>query len=116
MFRRCAHSPHKRSDMRESSRRISLRSSGLRLATFAMGMLVAGAFAQSPKVGGAPEAKNMRLVGYNDLQGRSAYQPIIHKQGDRYFPYSGPRGGPAAIPKPMNALTKEAEFNGTSVV
>jgi len=29
------------------------------------------------------ESKNMRLVGYNDLQARSAYQPVIHHQGDR---------------------------------
>ena len=27
------------------------------------------------------EAKNMRLVGYNDLQARSAYQPVVHHQG-----------------------------------
>ena len=40
------------------------------------------ALAQSPKIGDPPEAKNMRLVGYNDLQARSAYQPIIHKQGE----------------------------------
>jgi len=26
---------------------------------------------------------NMRLAGYNDLQGRSAYQPTIHHQGNR---------------------------------
>ena len=30
-----------------------------------------------------PEASNMRLVGYNDLQGRTAYQPVIQKQGSR---------------------------------
>ena len=32
-----------------------------------------------------PEAHDMRLVGYNDLQGRSAYQPVIHHQGDRWI-------------------------------
>jgi hypothetical protein len=32
---------------------------------------------------------NMRLVGYNDLQGRSAYQPTIHHQGDRYIAFNG---------------------------
>ena len=36
------------------------------------------ALAQAPKIGDPPEAKNMRLVGYNDLHGRSAYQPTIH--------------------------------------
>ena len=35
----------------------------------------------------------MRLVGYNDLQARSAYQPTIHKQGDRYIAYIGHHGG-----------------------
>ena len=27
-------------------------------------------------IGSTPEAKNMRLVGFNNLQARSAYQPI----------------------------------------
>jgi hypothetical protein len=80
------------------------------------GALSASALAQAPRMREPTEAKNMRLVGYNDLQGRSAYQPIIHKQGDRYIAYIGHHGGTAAIPKPMNGLTKEAEFNGTSVV
>jgi len=38
-------------------------------------LLMLPALAQSPKVGDSPEARNMRLVGYNDLQARSAYQP-----------------------------------------
>ena len=33
------------------------------------------ALAQSPKIGDPPEAKNMRLVGHNDLQARSADDP-----------------------------------------
>src|SRR5712692_6247385 len=48
-------------------------------------LIAAPAFAQAPKIGDPPEAKNMRLVGFNDLQARSAYQPIIHHQGDRYI-------------------------------
>jgi hypothetical protein len=35
-------------------------------------LLAAPAMAQQQKVGDQPEAKNMRLVGYNDLQARSA--------------------------------------------
>ena len=31
--------------------------------------------------------------GFNDLQARSAYQPTIHKQGDRYIAYVGHHGG-----------------------
>src|SRR6516164_11849947 len=40
-----------------------------------------GALAQSQVIGAPPEASNMKLVGYNDLQARSAYQPTIHHQG-----------------------------------
>ena len=58
----------------------------------------------------------MRLVGMNDLQARSAYQPTIHKQGDRYIAYIGHHGGTDAIKKPVNPTTGQAEFNGTSIV
>jgi hypothetical protein len=75
-----------------------------------------GATAQAPKKGDPPEARNMRLVGYNDLQTRSAYQPIIHKQGDRYIAYIGHHGGTESAPKPVNPLTSQGEFNGTSVL
>jgi len=50
------------------------------------------------KIGAPPEAMNMRLVGYNDLQGRSAYQPTIHHQGDRYIAYIGHHGGTPEVP------------------
>ncbi len=71
---------------------------------------------QQQKVGAPPEALNMRLVGSNDLQGRSAYQPTIAHQGDRYIAYIGHHGGTPEIPKPMNPLTGQAENNGTSIV
>src|SRR5258707_10408442 len=74
------------------------------------------ALAQSPKIGDPPEAKNMRLVGYNDLQARSAYQPTIQKQGSRYIAYIGHHGGTPDVPKPVNRLTGQPEFNGTSIV
>ena len=61
------------------------------------------------------ESKNMRLVGYNDLQARSAYQPVIHHQGNRWIAYVGHHGGTEEIPKPLNPITKEAENNGTSL-
>ncbi len=72
--------------------------------------------AQEQKIGAPPEAVNMRLVGYNDLQGRSAYQPTIHHQGNRYIAYIGHHGGTPEVPKPMNPLTGQPEFNGTSIV
>jgi hypothetical protein len=79
-------------------------------------LLAAPAFAQAPKVGDPPDAKNMRLVGFNDLQARSAYQPIIQKQGDRYIAYIGHHGGTESVPRPFNPLTRQAEFNGTSIL
>jgi hypothetical protein len=79
-------------------------------------LLAAPAMAQQQKVGDQPEAKNMRLVGYNDLQARSAYQPTIQKQGDRYIAYIGHHGGTDEVPKPMNKMTGQAEFNGTSII
>jgi hypothetical protein len=74
------------------------------------------AAAQSQKVGDPPEAMNMRLVGYNDLQARSAYQPTIARQGNRYIAYIGHHGGTPDVPKPINKLTGQAEFNGTSIL
>jgi hypothetical protein len=74
------------------------------------------AASQEQKIGAPPEAMNMRLVGYNDLQGRGAYQPTIQKQGDRYIAYIGHHGGSIAVPKPLNPLTGQEEFNGTSIV
>ena len=58
----------------------------------------------------------MKLVGYNDLQARSAYQPTIHHQGDRWIAYIGHHGGTDAVPEPINPLTGKAEPNGTSIV
>ena len=75
-----------------------------------------GAHAQQQIVGAAPEALNMRLVGSNDLQARSAYQPTIHHQGNRWIAYIGHHGGTDAVPDPVNPLTGKAEPNGTSIV
>ena len=74
------------------------------------------ASAQQQVIGAPPEASNMRLVGCNDLQARSAYQPTIHHQGDRWIAYIGHHGGTDAIPDPVNPLTGKAEPNGTSIV
>ena len=57
------------------------------------------------------EKHDMELVGFNDLQGRSAYQPVIHKQGDRWIAYIGHHGGRA-----LNPLAGKEEQNGTSIV
>src|SRR5574341_1473880 len=71
-----------------------------------------GAAAQRQGNGGeGPDASNMALVGHSDLQGRSAYQPEIKRQGDRWIAYVGHHGGSA-----MNPLTGRDEPNGTSIV
>ncbi len=75
-----------------------------------------GAHAQQQVVGALPEASNMKLVGANDLQARSAYQPTIHHQGDRWIAYIGHHGGTEEIPAPVNPQTGKAEPNGTSIV
>ncbi len=57
------------------------------------------------------EAQNMALVGYHDLQGRSAYQPVIHRQGGRWIAYIGLHGG--NLP---NALSGKTEASGTAIL
>ncbi len=59
----------------------------------------------------SPRASNMELVGYNDLQARSAYQPVVQKQGERWIAYVGHHGGEA-----INPQTGKMEPNGTSIV
>ena len=59
-----------------------------------------------------PEANNMRLLGFNDLQNRSAYAPELHAQGGRWIAYIGHHGGK---PK-LNPMTGAMENNGTSIV
>jgi hypothetical protein len=86
------------------------------ISTAAFLVAVSPASAQAPRIGDPPEARNMRLVGSNDLQGRSAYQPIVQHQGNRYIAYIGHHGGTESVPKPFNPLTHQNEFNGTSVV
>jgi len=84
-------------------------------ASVALGLIVT-ASAEEQHVGAPPESMNMRLVGYNDLQGRSAYQPTIHHQNGRYIAYIGHHGGTLTVPMPLNSLTGQPEFNGTSIV
>src|SRR5947199_3228349 len=62
------------------------------------------------------EAWNMELVGRQDLQARSAYQPLVREQNGRWILYVGHHGGIRSAPKPTNALTGNPEFNGTSIL
>ena len=57
------------------------------------------------------EGKDMNLLGHDELQGRSAYQPVIQRQGNRWIAYIGHHGGNA-----LNPITGKEEPNGTSIV
>lgn len=57
------------------------------------------------------ESHNMRLVGLNDLQARSAYHGVIQEQGGRWIAYIGHHNGQA-----LNPLTGIMETNGNSIV
>ena len=57
------------------------------------------------------EKLNMELVGYHDLQGRSAYQPVVHAQGGRWIAYIGLHSGHL-----QNALSGADEYNGTAIL
>src|SRR3989442_4117502 len=59
----------------------------------------------------AASASNMALLGHHDLQGRSAYQPVIHEQNGRWIAYVGHHGGRA-----LNSLTRRGEGSGASIV
>jgi len=74
-------------------------------------LLAAGSAASQTTSGHAAEAHDMELVGHDELQGRSAYQPTIHKQRGRFIAYVGHHGGRA-----RNPLTGVEEDNGTSIV
>src|SRR5213082_1974438 len=83
------------------------------LCAFALACACAGARAQTvpAKVGTRAESRDMELVGFHDLQGRSAYQPLVHRQGDRWIAYIGHHGGHS-----RNPLSDAEEPNGTSIL
>src|SRR6202795_1448568 len=73
-------------------------------------LLASHGAAQQPPAREA-EQHDMRLLAHDDLQGRSAYQPVIHHQGSRWIAYVGHHGGTR-----LNPLTGQVERNGTSIV
>jgi hypothetical protein len=82
-----------------------MRSATIALALLALGCVWLTAQQQTAR------KNNMDLVGHNDLQSRSAYQPVIQKQGARWIAYIGHHGGDQ-----LNPLTGKTEPNGTSIV
>ncbi len=97
--------------------RTSIRGLGPRVVLSALlallGVILAPAGAQGQERGHGAQASNMRLLGHDALQGRSAYQPVIHRNpvNGRWIAYVGHHGGSA-----RNALTGQVETNGTSIV
>jgi hypothetical protein len=78
----------------------------------ALGVFLSAQAVQPPQAVQQTERKsNMGLVGYSDLQARSAYQPVIQKQGNRWIAYIGHHGGDQP-----NTLTGRNEPNGTSIL
>jgi hypothetical protein len=75
------------------------------------GSLIGSSSAHAQTTSGKEEAWNVQLVGRHDLAARSAYQPTIHKQGERWILYVGHHGG-----RKVNPLTKQMEENGTSIL
>ncbi len=76
------------------------------LGLTAVATAVAPAIAQT-----RAESSNMALVGHSDLQGRTAYHPVIKQQGKRWLAYVGHHGD-----QKLNPLTNQVENNGTSIV
>ena len=66
--------------------------------------------------------ENMKLVGTNDLQARSTYQPVVHRYGsNQWVLFAGhhPLGTNPVTGAPLpsfNPLTGKNEENGTSIV
>jgi hypothetical protein len=57
------------------------------------------------------EGVNMALVGFHDLQGRSAYQPVIQEQNGKWISYIGLIGSQAE-----NPATGNMEWSGTLIL
>ena len=92
----------------------------LALVAFACGAAAACEPAKAPRRAGvAPTAasedalapRDLELVGQNDLQARSAYQPIVHAYGERRILFVGHHAGEA-----LNPATGYIEKNGLSIL
>ena len=96
--------------------------------TLAFALLIGMGFASGARADDAQTASslNMRLVGTNDLQARSTYQPTLHKYPhNRYILFAGhhalAKQGEGLLPNgqllpSFNPLTGKNELNGTSIV
>ena len=81
------------------------------LAFFALAVFAGSAIAQH-----GASASNMALVGHNELQARSAYQPIVHQQGERWIAYVGHHGGKTLEPAHRARRRTTAPRSSTSPI
>jgi hypothetical protein len=104
----------------------SLAACRISSVALAFGALVAGPMAGLADDPNGGSSHNMRLVGTNDLQARSTYQPTLHKYPrKRYILFAGHHAlanqgenllpGGTRLPS-LNPLTGNNELNGTSIV
>src|SRR5437870_11117548 len=87
------------------------RRSVVLLGLVLVSLVAAPARSQAPARGHGAEAHDMELVGHDDLQGRSAYQPTIHAQRGRFIAYVGHHGGRARNPR-SEEHTSELQSRG----
>ncbi len=76
-----------------------------------------GASKPAPSEASVDDALNIRLVGYNDMQGRHALQVVTKsdpKNGN--WVYVGNMGSGQGEDGLFNPITKKKEFNGTSIL
>jgi len=59
---------------------------------------------------------NTELVGYDSLDGRSTYQPLVVRQGDRYIAYMAHHAGCAVNRLKPVTTPPTLEVNGTSIL
>src|SRR5262245_55267128 len=86
---------------------VVLTKNQLALATCAAAIVLCATARAAPY----ESAVNLRLVGHDDLQARSAYQPIVHNYGARPILVAGHHAGQALNPK-----TGKVERNGLSIL
>ena len=88
-----------------------VRLTGAGLTVLALAACQSGPMPNPDRPDNQAEAWNMKVVGFHNLQARSAYQPTIVEQNGRWIAYVGLHGGTR-----MNPQTNQLENNGTAIL